>query len=147
VSAGLKAIALALAALMMTLAVACSSSETETLQFPVASSPELVQTGAEIYAANCVTCHGDSTGRDRQFNAPTHNSEGHTWHHPDRLLYQWVLDGPPLKTVMPAFRGQLSDEEVLAVIAYIKTFWTDEIVQYQNEGSIQYEEQVREFGQ
>ena len=78
--------------------------------------------------------------------APVHGDAGHTWHHPDRLLYQWTLDRPPLATIMPAFRGALSDEEVLAVLAYIKSSWPPEIQERQNLGSAQYEAQVIEFG-
>lgn len=67
-------------------------------------------------------------------------------HRPDRLLYQWIVDKPPLATVMPAFRGTLSDEEVVQVLAYIKSNWLPEIQERQNEGSVQYEAQVVEFG-
>jgi mono/diheme cytochrome c family protein len=69
-----------------------------------------------------------------------------TWHHPDRLLHQWVLDRPPLATVMPAFRGVLTDEEVLEVLAYIKSTWLPEIQERQDLGSRQYESQVVEQG-
>ena len=71
---------------------------------------------------------------------------GHTWHHPDRLLFQWVLDRPPLATVMAAFRGTLTDEQVIEVLAYIKSNWLPEIQDRQNEGSAQYEVQVVESG-
>ena len=47
---------------------------------------------------------------------------------------------------MPAFRGTLSDAEVLEVLAYIKSHWLPEIQDRQNEGSAQYEAQVIEFG-
>ena len=78
--------------------------------------------------------------------APVHGDAGHTWHHPDRLLHQWVLDRPPLATVMPAFRGVLSDEQVLEVLAYIKSTWLPEIQERQDLGSRQYEAQVIEDG-
>ena len=62
------------------------------------------------------------------------------------LLFQWILDRPPLATTMPAFRGTLSEEEVAQVLAYIKSSWLPEIQDRQNEGSVQYEAQVVEFG-
>jgi len=79
-------------------------------------------------------------------SAPVHGDSGHTWHHPDRLLFQWVLDRPPLATVMAAFLGTLTDEQVIGVLAYIKSNWLPEIQDRQNEGSAQYEGQVVEFG-
>ena len=47
---------------------------------------------------------------------------------------------------MPAFRGTLTDEQVIEVLAYIKSHWFPEIQDRQNEGSDQYEAQVVEFG-
>jgi mono/diheme cytochrome c family protein len=76
--------------------------------------------------------------------APTHQADGHTWHHPDRLLVQWTLDGVPQATVMPKFRGQLSEDDVRAVIAYIKTFWPEAVQRRQTEGSAEYEAQLKE---
>jgi mono/diheme cytochrome c family protein len=79
-------------------------------------------------------------------SAPVHGDSDHTWHHPDRLLFQWVLDRPPLATVMAAFHGTLTDEQVIGVLAYIKSNWLPEIQDRQNEGSAQYDAQVVEFG-
>lgn len=125
-------------------AAACGSSEPS---FPIEPSPALVERGKAIYAAQCLTCHGDETGQNRQFDAPSHNGEGHTWHHPDRLLFQWVLDGPPLRKAMPTFRGELSEQEVVAVLAFIKTMWTEEIRKGQTEFTQAYEDQIKEFGE
>jgi mono/diheme cytochrome c family protein len=117
--------------------MACSSST-----FPIVPSDNLVREGREVYEAHCVFCHGDESGQNRQHGAPPHNVEGHTWHHPDRQLFEWVLDGPPLRTEMPTFRGQLSEREVVAALAYIKTFWPENIRSNQIAFSRSYEEQV-----
>lgn len=45
---------------------------------------------------------------------------------------------------MPAFRGVLDEEEVIAILAYIKSTWPEDIRQFQREGSEQYELQLRE---
>ena len=114
-----------------------------------------VAMGNRVYQANCGACHGANLeGQpnwrtrkpDGRLPAPPHDETGHTWHHPDRLLYQWILDKPPLATLMPAFRGTLTDEQVMQVLAYIKNHWLPEIKNRQNEGSVQYEAQVVEFG-
>jgi mono/diheme cytochrome c family protein len=62
--------------------------------------------------------------------APPHDESGHTWHHPDAVLFGITKDGlvPPYaprdyQSDMPAFGGTLSDEEIRAVLAYIKGHW------------------------
>jgi mono/diheme cytochrome c family protein len=131
-------------------AAACGDNSIDTTvteaTFPVEVTDARVSAGENVYNQYCASCHGPVDGRPILESAPPHGDSGHTWHHPDRLLYQWILDKPPLGTVMPAFRGTLSDEEVLQVLAYIKSHWLPEIQQNQNEGSVQYEAQVREFG-
>ena len=111
--------------------------------FVITPCAELVAQGRTLYAQSCATCHGNERGEGRYAGAPPHTGEGHTWHHADRQLVEWVLDGPPLRTAMPAFRGQLSEEEVVAVLAYIKTLWTEEQRQRQAEMSRLYDQQVR----
>jgi len=100
--------------------------------------------GKPVYEQRCASCHGDATTPPPLKAAPSHGADGHTWHHQDRLLVQWVLDGVPLATVMPKWRGTLTEEEVRAVVAYIKSFWPEEIRQRQIEGSAEYEKQISE---
>ena len=79
--------------------------------------------GAQLYSANCQACHGDQEGRGGISEAPTHNETGHTWHHPDVQLKDWVLNGK-FPGAMPALKDKLTEEEVDAILAYIKTWWT-----------------------
>jgi mono/diheme cytochrome c family protein len=53
------------------------------------------------------------------------------------------LDGIPGAFTMPRFRGQLSENEVRAVIAYIKTFWTEAERQQQRAMSANFEASYR----
>lgn len=87
--------------------------------------------GQRLYAGNCQSCHGgknqaiDSAG----LGAPPHNSRGHTWHHPDQMLTTIILRGSEVtygRPGMPAFQGILSEEEVQAILSYVKTWWTEE---------------------
>jgi mono/diheme cytochrome c family protein len=65
--------------------------------------------------------------------APPHDASGHTWHHPDALLFDIISRGaqafaqPPQQYDMPAFGGILSDTEIWAVIAYLKSTWPPDI--------------------
>jgi len=121
-------------------------ASSSSLKFPIEITEDRIEAGEIIYIDNCASCHGPVNGRQVLDSAPPHGDTGHTWHHPDRLLYQWILDKPPLATLMPAFRGTLTDEQVMQVLAYIKNHWLPEIKNRQNEGSVQYEAQVFEFG-
>lgn len=99
-----------------------------------------VALGERVYAQHCVSCHGaklegQPNWRSRQPNgrlpAPPHDESGHTWHHPDRMLFAITKNGlvPPYapkgyESDMPAYAGRLSDEEIWAVLAFIKSRWT-----------------------
>ncbi len=76
----------------------------------------------------------------------THSDDGHTWHHPDRNLVDWILDGTGQQSAMPAYRGKLTEAEIRAVVAYIKTFWSEELLNRQLDATAAYEEQIRERG-
>lgn len=84
------------------------------------------RTGEAIYNLQCLQCHGGPDGDVRVPGAPPHNGEGHTWHHSDKSLISIILKGSNVGGVMPAFEGQLTEEQVAAVLAYIKTMWSDE---------------------
>jgi mono/diheme cytochrome c family protein len=106
-----------------------------------AGDPALVALGSRVYAAQCARCHGaelegQANWRERLPNgrlpAPPHDASGHTWHHPDRQLFEITKEGlaslvPGYATDMPAYKGTLSDREIWAVLAYIKSTWPAEI--------------------
>ena len=94
--------------------------------------------GAQVYADSCANCHGRRLQgqalwqlRDQYEGrrAPPHDSTGHTWQHSDEDLFHMTKYGhfpeapPGLKSYMPAFETRLSDNEVIAVIAFIKSRW------------------------
>jgi mono/diheme cytochrome c family protein len=116
----------------------------------------LVMQGRAIYANHCAACHGESlqgqpNWRERlpsgKLPAPPHDKTGHTWHHPDALLMDMVKNGlVPGRTApagyvsdMPAYGGALSDEEIIAVLAYIKSSWPLKVLQAQKEVTLQRE--------
>ena len=104
---------------------------------------EAVLAGQDIYVAACASCHGaDLEGQpdwrrplpNGRLPAPPHDETGHTWHHPDELLFMLTKYGPAelvgngYESDMPGFDGVLSDEEILAVLAYIKSTWPERII-------------------
>jgi mono/diheme cytochrome c family protein len=101
-----------------------------------------VALGKVIYSEHCASCHGANLEgqpdwRERKLDgrmpAPPHDATGHTWHHPDEVLFGIIRQGvaafapPGYESDMPAFGGVLSDKEIRAVMAYIKTRWLPEI--------------------
>lgn len=66
--------------------------------------------------------------------APPHDDTGHTWHHPDEVLFGITKNGlvppyapPGYQSDMPAFAQTLSDQEIRAVLAYIASHWSPEV--------------------
>ncbi len=111
-----------------------------TIRADPASNPnENIAKGASLYATNCQVCHGDLSGGGGS-GAPPHNQHGHTWHHPDAQLKDWVKNGKIGLSQMPAFKNILTDPEVDAVLSYIKTSWTEEQRETQADVSIRYQE-------
>ena len=104
--------------------------------------PKQVALGKKVYAEHCAACHGANlegqpNWRERRpdgkLPAPPHDASGHTWHHPDRQLFEITkrgtaaLVGPGYQTDMREFGSLLSDAEIWAVLAYIKSTWPPEI--------------------
>ncbi len=86
--------------------------------------------GADLYRQHCQSCHGGPAGGSPTEFPPRHNAQGHTWHHGDCELIHWTLEGKPsfgaTGTTMPAFSDRLSEDDVRAILAHIKTWWTEE---------------------
>lgn len=98
----------------------------------------LVLLGHQVYAKHCASCHGKNLegqpnwrqrGPDGLLPAPPHDVTGHTWHHPDEQLIRLTKLGPAkvsggtYRSAMPGYENMLSDEEIIAVLSYIKSRW------------------------
>jgi len=99
--------------------------------------------GERLYAENCASCHGAnlegrpdwrSPGPDGVLPAPPHDETGHTWHHPDGVLFDYTklggraalaLQGVEFESGMPGFGNQLSDAEIWNIISYVKSTWPE----------------------
>lgn len=92
--------------------------------------------GQALYDMHCAQCHGGATGGQISDIPPPHNAEGHTWHHADCDLRRIVLEGMPQREAfpeMPAFGDRLTEEEVDAILAHIKTWWEPDQREFQAE--------------
>lgn len=72
--------------------------------------------GSGFYAKNCAACHGAS-GTSVMPGAPSF-AKGEALMQPDTKLLDSIKAG---KNAMPAYRGILSDVDILDVIAYLRT--------------------------
>jgi S-disulfanyl-L-cysteine oxidoreductase SoxD len=109
-----------------------------TPHFADANDAAVVKEGKQLYARACASCHGrrlqgqllwqvrDEFAGQR---APAHDQTGHTWQHSDDELFYITKFGrfsttpPSAKSYMPAYGQSLSDDQILATIAYIKATW------------------------
>ncbi|MFH1873281.1 MAG: cytochrome c [Pseudomonadota bacterium] len=85
--------------------------------------------GEALYRQYCVACHGakgigEFNWQSRERAAPPLDSSGHAWHHEDAQLISMILDKPLPDSKMPAWRTVLSRDDVLDLLAYIKSLWT-----------------------
>lgn len=114
------------------------------------ASADVIAQGRQIYADQCAACHGaDLEGQpdwrtplaSGRLPAPPHDESGHTWHHPDEVLFRIVKEGTAAvvgggyESDMPGFAGVLSDAEIRAVLDYIKSTWPERERSYQLEVS------------
>jgi mono/diheme cytochrome c family protein len=137
-----------LVGVVLALFAACSETGVPGADDPRADPRDAARLalGAKVYAQYCSSCHGvklegqpnwRARGPNGRLPAPPHDESGHTWHHSDRVLFAISKNGlvPPYapknyESDMPAFGGKLSDEEIWAVLAYIKSHWrTPEVLQ------------------
>ncbi len=109
----------------------------------------VVQAGEQVYRVHCAACHGPELEGQPEWRirdadgflpAPPHDASGHTWHHADDQLFEITKYGPAVviddatyKTRMPAYRGILSDEDIVAVLSYIKNSWPAEEREWQDQ--------------
>jgi mono/diheme cytochrome c family protein len=113
---------------------------------PVTLRPDdaaLTAIGERVYGQHCAACHGArlegqpdwrQRGADGLMPAPPHDASGHTWHHADDVLFRITKHGvgkvaniDNYRTAMPVYEGVLTDEEIVAVLSWIKAQWPPEV--------------------
>lgn len=110
-----------------------------------------VEQGRVLYVENCASCHGvnlegqpnwRSKGDDGRLPAPPHDERGHTWHHGDGLLFSYTKLGGKealaelemeFDSGMPGFGDRLSDAEIWGIINYIKSTWSERMLETQTQ--------------
>jgi mono/diheme cytochrome c family protein len=101
-----------------------------------------VALGRQIYGTRCASCHAaDLAGQpnwqqpqpDGTLVAPPLDETGLAWKRTDQWLFTITKDGgqaaapPGSISGMPGFGGGLSDEQIWAVLTYIKSTWPQDV--------------------
>jgi len=107
-----------------------------------ADDATMLARGKIVYQRECAACHGvNLEGQDgwrdktvyRMRLAPPHDKSGHTWHHPDALLFQLTkyglsaIIGRDYPNAMPVYDSVLSDLDIIAALSYIKSTWPQDV--------------------
>lgn len=97
------------------------------------------ESGKTIFQKNCAACHkqnaeGTTEWKKADANGnyppPPLNGSAHAWHHPLSVLRTVIRDGGgSYGGLMPAWKGTLSEEEMLSTIAFFQSYWSDDIYQ------------------
>lgn len=115
---------------------------------PERPSAAVLAQGKGLYDQYCASCHGANLEGQPDWRtplpsgrlpAPPHDAGGHTWHHPDGILFEITKRGPAAvvgggyESDMPGFGSVLSDSAISAILAYIKSTWPERERRYQQE--------------
>lgn len=142
-------IAVVLLPLVLAVRFAGDSAQAQSSTMPAANGPvavkpverwysfQHVSQGGKVFQENCAACHGNQgegapewqqVGADGKYPAPPLNGAGHAWHHPLKMLFHVVKNGSPGgQGGMPAWGEKLSNDEMIAAIAWFQSKWPEQI--------------------
>lgn len=98
-------------------------SGAEQIRSPIEPTPAVLKQGASIFESRCRLCHGPEGKGNGPLSDPAHPAADLTAGAradlaPDGVLFYRVWNG---RRPMPAFKSELTREEVWAVVAFVKT--------------------------
>ena len=84
--------------------------------------------------------------------APPHDKSGHTWYHPNEVLFNLTKYGfktminDDYKVTMSVYCRILSDEEIIASLPHIKFTWPEEVVEIHDKINDNYKSKINRTG-
>jgi mono/diheme cytochrome c family protein len=121
--AALAAAALALASVVVT--AAQRNPDAAALKNPVASTPESIAAGQQLYLRNCASCHGRNgqggPGNDLIPAAPS--LLGDKWDHgsTDGEIFTNIKNGVAPDFNMVPFKDKLKDDEIWSIVTFVRS--------------------------
>jgi len=100
--------------------------------FPITkNNAEQINLGKKLYDNYCITCHAHHSSLTHIKNDKLlQGFDNHrAWDHDDKTLFNTIKYGLKVAGwpgIVMRFKDRLQDDEIVAIIAYFKTFWTDE---------------------
>jgi len=95
--------------------------EAQTLKNPFPKTKDTIQAGRRLFQMNCAQCHGPFGEGDGPVAAslpkPPANLRAMAGQHPDGDFFWKIQHG---RGAMPAFKHQLSDEQIWKLVTYIQ---------------------------
>jgi mono/diheme cytochrome c family protein len=122
---------------------AIASARATELCLVEALDEALVASGRDVYAAHCAECHGANLEGHPNWQTPLEdgshhplplNNNAHAYQHSDTALLYTIKEGRNAGklSAMPAFGSQLSEDDIRAVVEFLKSNWgTNERIQQQ----------------
>ncbi|MCP4297939.1 MAG: cytochrome c [Proteobacteria bacterium] len=111
-------------------------------------STESIKQGEKLFKTNCQSCHGVAgVGEDPKrpmgadkltggYFAPALNGSGHTWHHPDKMLFNNIKNGSFAEdSQMIGVKDKLNDEEIVSIMHYFQSLWPKRIMDRRKQNS------------
>lgn len=89
--------------------------------FNIATTPEMIQEGQELFNIACKSCHGVDGYGTRM--APALNNQLFLSKTPDEAIYQIIANGVP-GTLMPGWGGRLTDYDMQSLVAFMRSLET-----------------------
>ena len=98
--------------------------DAQDLKSPLSPTPDLLKKGRAVFTAHCQKCHGPEgkgNGPDSDKDHPAANlTESKASANTDGVLFYKVWNGR-VRPKMPAFKSELTKDEVWQVVEYAKT--------------------------
>jgi mono/diheme cytochrome c family protein len=98
------------------------------LNNPFTDDPEAIAEGEILYQANCLSCHGSTGEGDGPaasgLEPPPQNLALRQSNLTDAYLFWRISEGgliEPFNSIMPGWRGLLSEEKIWQIIAFLRT--------------------------
>ena len=101
-------------------------SDADAIRSPLAVDDKVLAIGKKIYSDKCQKCHGPKGLGDGPDADPDHAEDMNLTNprraerNPDGVVFYKVLNGRR-SPKMPAFKDQLSAEQIWSVVAYVQT--------------------------
>ena len=99
--------------------------EAAKVKNPVATTPESIATGKQIYTRYCATCHGTSGqgGSGSDISPPAPNLTDDDWKHgsTDGEIFDVIKNGVPPDLSMEPWGDRIKDEDIWNVVNYVRS--------------------------